>query len=631
MGSLRDAKTRDNEPDTDGALPEESTRTGCCASPAVVVTDPRGVIAVFSRGAEALLGYQPADVVGRVDFLALLDQTEVAALRDALSAQAGCPIGPGLGGFAEWAEKSGRRCEREWTCIRQNGERLRARIEMTPLYLPAGDEASGFIITLTEVAPSAKDGRDELLRSDECAKRGELLNVLLRTIPIGTCLVEVPSARVLVANDAAFALLGRTLVPGEDLHDLRRRYPVYKLPKRQPYPSDELAVVLGVRGVESRVDDVLLVLPDGSERVLEIIAAPVRNATGCVWASVVTFIDATDRSQASAEMLHLAYHDHLTRLPNRRLFHDRLQVAINQARREGTRIALLSIDLDRFKPVNDTLGHPVGDLLLKAAAKSMQDCLRESDTLARIGGDEFLAILPGMDDAKDAVGVAEKIRRVLCEPFDLVDGHRVSIACSIGIALYPEHGRDEKRLLKRADEAMYQAKREGRNCIRLFAGEVGSMFTRTEASIASIMRIVWRKSFACGEESVDREHQELFRQANALIQSFIASESDGSRLLPALDDLIDYTASHFANEERLLAHHHYPGLEEHALKHRALVAQALELRGLALAGELTLGGLVSFLVEDVVVKHMLTDDRQFFPLFSAGHSDEPDPPSNKNT
>lgn len=125
------------------------------------------------------------------------------------------------------------------------------------------------------------------------------------------------------------------------------------------------------------------------------------------------------------------------------------------------------LDLDKFKPVNDSFGHDVGDQLLQQAAARMVECVRESDTVARIGGDEFIVLLRAVADAHDACAVAEKIRAALSLPFELA-GRRLSISCSIGIALFPEQGSDSFELSKNADMAMYQAKETGRDCVRVF-------------------------------------------------------------------------------------------------------------------------------------------------------------------
>ena len=183
------------------------------------------------------------------------------------------------------------------------------------------------------------------------------------------------------------------------------------------------------------------------------------------------FYDITDRKEMEEQVQHLAYHDPLTDLPNRMLFTDRLQQALATAKRDQAQLALMFIDLDKFKPVNDTHGHNVGDLLLKEVAQRIHDCLRESDTVARIGGDEFVVLLPVIRVAQDALEVAEKIRCALNQPFELA-GHSLSISSSTGIAIYPEHGDEEKQLIKNADDAMYYAKSIGRNNVQIYRSDM---------------------------------------------------------------------------------------------------------------------------------------------------------------
>ncbi|POA28567.1 MULTISPECIES: GGDEF domain-containing protein [unclassified Pseudomonas] len=167
---------------------------------------------------------------------------------------------------------------------------------------------------------------------------------------------------------------------------------------------------------------------------------------------------AIERKQLHCRLQFMAQHDQLTRLPNRELLRERLTAALGKARRNSGRMALLYVDLDHFKQVNDTYGHGVGDMLLQAVANRLQGCVRESDTVARIGGDEFVVLLDSIQAAEDAARVAIKIRQVLGQPMRL-DSHTLNILPSIGIALYPEHGSEEKQLFKHADEAMYAVKR----------------------------------------------------------------------------------------------------------------------------------------------------------------------------
>lgn len=178
------------------------------------------------------------------------------------------------------------------------------------------------------------------------------------------------------------------------------------------------------------------------------------------------FLDDRERALRAAEQaMRLALYDALTGLPNRKLLSERLVQVIPKARREHARLALLFIDLDKFKPVNDEYGHAIGDLLLKEVARRLQHCMRESDTVGRIGGDEFVALLENVESRQAAGIVADKVLAAMMAPFE-VAGHRLEIAASIGVAIYPENGEDQNALLKSADMAMYEAKNSGRSTVR---------------------------------------------------------------------------------------------------------------------------------------------------------------------
>jgi diguanylate cyclase (GGDEF)-like protein/PAS domain S-box-containing protein len=180
-----------------------------------------------------------------------------------------------------------------------------------------------------------------------------------------------------------------------------------------------------------------------------------------------THADITERKALEDRMRHMAHYDPLTDLPNRALITDRLQQAVIRAQRDEKHMAVMFLDLDKFKPVNDTLGHDIGDLLLIQVAQRLLASVRASDTVARIGGDEFVILLPSIEHESDAVLVAEKILQALGRPFS-VAGHDLHISGSVGIASYPEHGDDEKLLLINADIAMYHAKKDGRNGYRFY-------------------------------------------------------------------------------------------------------------------------------------------------------------------
>jgi diguanylate cyclase (GGDEF)-like protein/PAS domain S-box-containing protein len=177
--------------------------------------------------------------------------------------------------------------------------------------------------------------------------------------------------------------------------------------------------------------------------------------------------DVTERTYAEEQIKHLAYHDALTGLPNRLLFKDRLTVALSHAQRDQSHLAVLFLDLDRFKVINDSLGHNIGDQLLQAVAARVASCVRDSDTVARLGGDEFTVLLPRLKRSEDAAPIAQKIIEAIRHPFHL-EGREFFTTTSIGISLFPEDGTDAEHLIKNADTAMYQAKELGRDNYQLF-------------------------------------------------------------------------------------------------------------------------------------------------------------------
>ncbi|HEY5644848.1 MAG TPA: diguanylate cyclase, partial [Pseudomonadales bacterium] len=186
--------------------------------------------------------------------------------------------------------------------------------------------------------------------------------------------------------------------------------------------------------------------------------------------------DISERKEAEDVINFQAYHDLLTHLPNRALLRDRLSLAIAHARRNKRKLAVMFLDLDRFKLVNDTLGHTMGDRLLKAVANRLQSCLRRGDTLARFGGDEFTLLLPEVRTKDDVVVIASKILDRLNSPF-VIDGHELFVGASIGISIYPEAGDSEETLIQNADIAMYQVKGRGKNGYQFFSEEMNHSFS----------------------------------------------------------------------------------------------------------------------------------------------------------
>jgi diguanylate cyclase (GGDEF)-like protein len=215
----------------------------------------------------------------------------------------------------------------------------------------------------------------------------------------------------------------------------------------------------------------LLTSREGRQVFIEDSVAPIRDGSGLTSGSVLVFRDVTAARALAEQVAHLAEHDALTGLPNRLLLSDRLNQAIARASRKLTSMAILFLDLDNFKHINDSLGHPTGDKLLKSVAGRLQECVRAPDTVSRQGGDEFVLLLHDVQHPEDAAITARRILRVMKKTHS-IEGHELSVTTSIGISVYPEDGLDAATLLKNADTAMYQAKESGRRNFRFFKPEM---------------------------------------------------------------------------------------------------------------------------------------------------------------
>lgn len=197
---------------------------------------------------------------------------------------------------------------------------------------------------------------------------------------------------------------------------------------------------------------------------------------------------------AQVQMRHLAHHDALTGLPNRMLLQDRLRQALVLARRQGTQLAVLFMDLDRFKNINDSLGHTIGDRLLQSAAQRLVDCVRHSDTVSRQGGDEFVALLSNIKHAEDAALIAQNMLTTLAVPHR-IDHHELHVPASIGISIYPSDGQDAESLLMHADSAMYHAKENGRNSYKFFEHEMNARAIERLAIENGLRRALEQREF----------------------------------------------------------------------------------------------------------------------------------------
>ncbi|HLV94323.1 MAG TPA: EAL domain-containing protein [Candidatus Acidoferrales bacterium] len=238
----------------------------------------------------------------------------------------------------------------------------------------------------------------------------------------------------------------------------------------------------------------ILIRRDEVEVAIEDSAAPIHDPLGRVTGAVVVFHDVSAARSMREKMSHLAQHDFLTDLPNRVLLDDRLSQAIMFARRNGGQLAVLFLDLDHFKKVNDTFGHAVGDKLLRGVADRLASCLRQSDTISRQGGDEFVILLPRVEQPAGAANGAQKILSALALPFQIC-GHELNVSASMGISTYPKDGHDAETLLKSADAAMYKAKEKGRNNYQFFRKDMNARAVERQSLEDILRRALDRNEF----------------------------------------------------------------------------------------------------------------------------------------
>lgn len=322
----------------------------------------------------------------------------------------------------------------------KGGELRQTQISISPFY--EKDECIGAIIVLNDVT--------ELRKAEEqIRQQNKFLSAVINALPHPLYVIDADSHRIRLANSVA---CGERLPGGLTCHELSHHSPSPCVGNDHPCPIEKVK-----KTREPAVVEHIHCGADGESRNVEVHFSPVLDEKGDIVQLIEYTIDVSERRRTEQQLEYLAYFDALTGIPNRRLFFDRLDRAITAAKREGNMLALLFLDLDRFKFVNDSFGHVTGDLLLKKAAGRLKNFVRESDTVARMGGDEFAVILSKISNTADAEKVAGKIAESLKRPFRL-SGVECVVGVSIGISLYPLDAADSGTLLKKADGAMYRAK-----------------------------------------------------------------------------------------------------------------------------------------------------------------------------
>jgi len=307
-----------------------------------------------------------------------------------------------------------------------------------------------------------------------------------------------------------------------------------------------------------------------------------------------------DRKRIENEIVYLGYHDQLTGLHNRHYFETIIPKELDRADRYSASLSLLLLDLDHFKTVNDTWGHPIGDDVLRLISKEIENTVRESDIFVRFGGEEFIVMMP-QTTMKGALRAAEKIRTAIEKLSHPVAGPQT---VSIGVAQRMSN-ESFRHWYRRTDEALYQAKENGRN--RVFASDEDIRLSDDAVPMN------WRSEWSSGNSDIDKQHRTLIEIANKLINmSFEAKGFEETAQQVQL--LLSHIVAHFEFEEKVLVASGYPGYLGHAELHKNLVSKALRLNESYLRGEVKTTAFFSFMVDDVVLGHLMEADTKFFPF-----------------
>jgi diguanylate cyclase (GGDEF)-like protein/PAS domain S-box-containing protein len=291
---------------------------------------------------------------------------------------------------------------------------------------------------------------------------------------------------------------------GWSLKDARGRplesvFQIINATTRQPAPNPMTQAVQDNK-VVALTPGCVLIRRDGTESAIEDSAAPIHDRRGAVTGAVMVFHDVSVARALTLKMSYLAQHDSLTDLPNRVLLNDRLNEALTLSSRYRRKLAILFLDLDHFKHINDSLGHVVGDLLLQAVARRLLSCVRSSDTVGRQGGDEFVVVLWELRHAEDAGVTATKILEALRKPYH-INEHELHVTASIGIVTYPDDAADVETLMKKADSAMYHAKENGRDRFQFFRSEMRAKALERQSLEASLHYAIERQQLVLHYQS----------------------------------------------------------------------------------------------------------------------------------
>ena len=426
------------------------------AAHAIVATDPQGLITIFNSGAETLLGFAAEELIGKETPVRFHDADEIRAHAEGVSKELGTFVAPTFDLFIAKTRLDNKPDEQEWTYIRKDGSRLSVLLSITAMH-DAHGQISGYLGIATDITARKK----ALAELDLAAKVFELGSEAI--------LIANAEHRIVMANHAFSKITGYSAeeVIGQDTRFLESS-------RSDQASYENILATLEEKG--SWQGDLWSKRKDGGIFPKRTSVFRVRNASGATTHYISNFSDISEAKEAEAAIMRLVHFDQLTGLPNRTLLNDRIEHTLGRAKRNHEPFAVMFLDLDRFKNVNDSLGHRIGDELLIQLARRLKQALRDEDTISRLGGDEFIMLLPGTD-ADGAAHVAEKLLEITSPPY-CIDQHELTCTSSVGIALYPADGDTLESLSMRADTAMYRAKKAGRNTFRFFTNEMHTSSTR---------------------------------------------------------------------------------------------------------------------------------------------------------